>query len=412
MAQAPRPQHAVTTAHVRAELVRLQSAVREMVAAVPGIAGSRPVDLMAALQIDLKLAWKLARIAQSGDPFAAVRHLPGAAGWRIAVEAARRSGAPDALVVRADAAFASAVRTGTLWAGDRKAFDMMATGLASGSDMRIDVEHRRQLYLGGSYVWGVRARVALRADILGPAGRKRMMDCATVRGFIDLERLRADTPWQIEAPCVIDDRGTRPVACKVEPIEPVAAKGDEALGPFIMPSFSSDPLPALRPIAGDKPPRTLELADSEMGTEGRFTLFHGSVLRSVQPVRISKRHHGIFQLCRQRTPSERAVFDLAVHESFVGDKPSPEAILYSDLNLRPGTYLHQAKDRIPAGIDAESLGRGLRRVKLAEFDRYGELVASVFARTGWNPAEFHFFRAAAAYPPVPSTLALELPFAD
>jgi len=413
MSAAPRKDPTVSTAQVRAGLVRLQAAVREVVASVPAIAGSRPVDLMAALQIDLKLAWKVARISQSGDPFAAVRHLPGAAGWRIATEALRNAGAAGALIERASAAFDDAVRLGTAWAGDRKAFDMMAAGLASGSDMRIDVEHRRQLYLGGSYVWGVRARLALRVDVLGPASRKRMMDCATVRGFVDLERLRADTPWQIEAPCVIDDRGTEPVACAVEPIEksaPVAK--DAAAGPFVMPSFSSSPLPALRPIASDKPPRTLELADNEMGTEGRFTLFHGSILRGVQPVRISKRHHGIFQLWKQRTPAERAVFDLAVHESFLSPNAVPEALLYSDLNARPGTYLHQAKDRIPAGIDAESLGAGMRRAKLADFDRHAELLAAVFERTGWNPSEFRLFRATAAYPPVPATFGIELQLAD
>ncbi|MEY3026047.1 MAG: hypothetical protein RLZZ238_944 [Planctomycetota bacterium] len=413
MKSAARVKQSVSTPSVRESLARLQAAVRDLMASVPNVAGSRPVDVMAALGIDLKLAWKLARIAQTGDPFAIVRHLPGSAGWRIATEAAKTAGAPQATVTRAGIAFEEAVSLGTAWAGDRKAFDIMAAGLAAGSDMRIDVEHRRQLYLGGSYVWGVRARAAVRVDILGPSQKKRTFDCATIRGFIDLERMRADTAWRLEAPFTVDDRGTKPVRAAIEPLQAgPASRGGAAAGPHILRDFSSKDLPELRPLPGTKTPRTLELADSEVGTEGRFTIFHGSVLRAVQPVKTSPRHHGIFQLSKQRTPVERTVFDLAVHRSLVNDDPSAEAILYSDLNSRQETYHHSSRDRIPAGLEVEALGSGLRRTRLADFDRYGDLLGMAFERLGWEPSEFQFFRVDAPYPPVPSTLALEMPLKD
>jgi hypothetical protein len=411
---APRTKSAVTTAEVRDALAALQVAVRELLATVPGFTGSRPVDVMAALAIDLKLAWKLARIAQSGDPFAIARHLPGAAGWRIASQAATAAGATQAAVARATHAFESAVAAGTAWAGDRKAFDMMAAGLAAGSDMRIDVEHRRQLYLGGSYVWGVRARAAVRVDILGPSRSARTLDCATIRGFLDVERLRADTPWQIEAPFVVDDEGSKPVPTTIEPLDHTerGARGNAALGPHFLREFCSANLPTLRATTGARVPRTLALADSEVGTEGRFSVFHGSVLRAVQPVKTSRRHHGIFQMSKQRTPAERTVFDLAVHRALVGDSPAAEAILYSDLNVRQDTFHHQAKDRIPAGLEVEHLGLGLRRARLEEHARHADLLAFAFERLGWNPGDFHLLRVNAPYPPVPSTLAFEMPLKD
>jgi hypothetical protein len=404
----PRKTTAVTTAHVRESLVQLQSAVREALASVPGIAGPRPVDLEAALGIDLKLAWKVARIAQSGDPFACVRHLPGAAGWRIALAAMTRAEANAGKIARAAAAFDAAVATGTRWAGDRKAFDMMAAGLASGSDMRIDVEHRRQLHLGGSYVWGLRARLSLRVDILGPGARKGLLDCATLRGIVDLEHMRADAGWVLEAPFVVDDRGTKPVPMTLEALDGEPG----ARAPHILRDFSTAPLPALQPVAAMRHTQALELAESTVGTEGRLTILQGSVVRSVQPVKTSRRHHGIFQLFKQRVPVERTVFDLVVHRSLLGESPNPEAILYSDLNLPAGAFIHQAKDRIPAGIGVDALGPAHRRQKLAHYDRYAELLGHAFERTGWDPAEYRVFRAEAAYLPVPSTLALELPFAD
>jgi hypothetical protein len=413
---APRKQTVVSTTSVRDALAALQSAMREALAGVPRLSGTRPVDLVASLGLDLKLAWKLARIAQTSDPFASVRHLPGTAGWRIALEAIRRSGAQQAACDRLAAAFEETVRLGAAWGGDRRAFEMMAAGLAAGSDMRIDVEHRRQLYLGGSYVWGVRARLSLRLDVLGPSAKGKRLDCATVRGVVDLERLRADAPWQLEAPLVLDDKVTKPSTCTAEPIElgtdAGASRRGHAKGPFLMQEFCSDPLPECRFIttAGGVP--AVELAEGAMGSEGRMTLFHGTILRNVQPAQTSSRHHGIFQLSKQRTPVERAVFDLCVHESLLQQSPQPEAILYSDLFHPAGVRLHAATDRIPAGLEVLSLGSGARRLKLAHYERHSELALSVFERTGWNPAQFHVFRVEAPYPPVPSTLALEMPIAD
>lgn len=412
--QAARSSKAITTLTVREELAALQVAVRAMLADLPGLAGSRPVDIMNAVSIDLKLAWKLARIAQSGDPFATVRHLPGAAGWRIATAAIATAGARAEVVAAASTAFDRAIATGTAWAGDRKAFDIMAAGVAAGSDLRIDVEHRRELYRGGSYVWGVRAQLAVRADILGPARKKRMLDCVTMRGFVGVERMRSDAAWQIEAPFVVDDRGTKPVRAGIEPLEESTrtTRGAGAAGPHLLTDFCSGALPEMRAVAEKGSPRRLELADSAVGAEGRFTVFHGSVLRDVQPVQRSQQHHGIFQLWKHRTPAERAVFDLAVHRSVIEDDSAAEAILYSDLNLRAGTFHHRSKDRIPAGLAVENLGVKLRRARLDGFDQHVDLLMLGFTRMGWDPADFVLFRTDAPYPPIPSTLVLELPLKD
>lgn len=403
---------AVTTMRVREALVTLQAAVREAMAGAKQLEGGRPVDLVAAFGLDLKLAWKISRIAQSSDPFAAVRHMPGTAGWKIAMDAMKSAGSPAARIAAADSAFEEAIRLGTTWAGDRKAFDMMAAGLGAGSDLRIDVEHRRQLYLGGSYVWGVRARLALRFDVLGPANKKGLLDCATVRGFIDLERLRADAAWQFEAPVVYDDRATKILSHRIEPIEPIAPPAEELPnGLALLRSLSSVPIPTLRATAAPKGIAAFEIPETGVGVEGRFTIFQGSILRSVQPMKRSKQHSGIFQLFKQRTPVERAVFDLLVHESLLEDGQLPEAILYSDLHRTPDSP-HQLKDRLPAGLGVESLGLASRRHKLEGFDGYTKLSAKVFEATQWKPAEFRVFRVAAPYPPVPSTLVLEMPLAE
>ena len=93
--------------------------MRDLLAAVPGMQGFRPVDLEKALGVDLKLAWKLTHIAQSGDPFACVRHLPGPLGIKITAKAATKCGVPRDTVTQMIAAMSFAQEVGLKWAGNK-----------------------------------------------------------------------------------------------------------------------------------------------------------------------------------------------------------------------------------------------------------------------------------------------------
>lgn len=398
----------ISTGEVRDALGLLQSATRDALAEVRGLPGVRPVDLVSSLGIDLKLAWKISHVAQTGDPFSIVRHLPGAVGWNIWLAAARGKGASRAACDRALVAFERAIRLGEAWAGERRSFAALSVSVLKGSDRRFEVEHRRQLYEGGRSVWGVRAEVALRCDVLAPCGRGRMIDCATVRGFINLERLRPDATWRLEPPMVIDDSGSKRRVPRMERLDDT--RGDEP-PPWLLPEFCSVPRPGLRTIFRRKSERVLELEEGAVGLEGRVNILQGAILRSVHPAKVGKRDHGIFQLLKLRTPVEEVVFDLLVHEKLLGPDARPEPIVYSDLNGSPDVNVpYGPRDRIPCVTDVDDLGAGLRRSRLESFDRYGAALERVFSRCAWKPAEFRLFRLRLPYPPVPSTIGLELPF--
>jgi len=400
--------HGVSTGEVRDALGRLQSAARDVLAEVSGLAGSRPVDLVASLGIDLKLAWKVSHIAQSGDPFGIVRHLPGAVGWKIWLEAARAKGAGRAALERAIAQFESVQRIGEAWAGHRRNFAALSASVLESGDRRFEVEHRRQLFEGGAYVWGVRADVALRLDVLAPSGRGRTVDCATARGFLNLERLRPDATWRFEPPAVIDDAGTRR---RVPRMDRLDDRDADAAPPFLLKDFCSSPLPGLRAVSPRTGERFLELEEGAVGLESRATLMQGAILRGVQPTRVGKRDHGFFQLAKLRTPVAELVFDLLVHDDLLGADPHPEAVVYSDLNGSPDVRVpYGPRDRIPCVAEVEPLGSGTRKLRLAELANYGDLVRTLFDRCGWEPDRFQAFRLRLAYPPIPSTIALELPF--
>ena len=132
----PRAAHEASgAAPVRIALLELKSAMQELLSAVPGLAGFRPVDIESALGIDLKLAWKVSHLAHAGDPFDAVRHLPGDLAGSIVAEAARQRGVPAARIAAMRKALAIVQELGTAWAGSKRAFVLLSANLATAEDV-------------------------------------------------------------------------------------------------------------------------------------------------------------------------------------------------------------------------------------------------------------------------------------
>jgi hypothetical protein len=403
------PSHAASASigEVRDAIADLQRSVREVLAEADGLKSSRSVDVVAALGIDLKLAWKVTKIAQSGDPFSCVRHLPGVGGWGIFGDALARRGAAAGRIAAATAAFERVLRLGEAWAGSRRNFLALAAGAVRVADKRLDTMHRKQLHESGACVWGVHARAAIRIDAVAPAGHGRV-DCASIRAALDIERLRAEAPWWLDPPMVVDDDGVIRDLPRLDPIDGGSAGGGP---PYLMPEFCSQPLPQLVAVPFGPRGRRLELAEGEIGPAGRCSIVHGAVLRSVQSSVADATDHGLFQRFPIRTPATVQIFDLFMHEAILETTEAPEAILYADLGSAgdPGVR-YGSRDRIPCAIEVERLGRGLRRARLPEWGRQIDAAKAIFASTGWSPGQFQLFRVRLAYPPVPSTLSIELPF--
>lgn len=390
----------------------LQSAARSVLASVVSLPGTRPVDLQAGLGLDLKLAWKIARIAQSGDPFDCVRNVPGSEGWTIWLEEAARRHAPEDVVRRARAAYERAIALGTAWAGSRQAFTSMAASASQGSDTRVVIEQRRQFFHAAAFTWGIRAAAALRTDIVAPSADGTMLDCITTRATVDLERVRDAALWRIEALSVIDDAGARRTQQGIERFE----KHDRTrLPPFLVRGFSTDPLPPFTAVETDVGMRALELGDTPVGPEGRATIVHGAIVRSMQPRKASKDHHGLFQVFPLRTPVEEQVFDLVLHRDLLAADATPETLVYGDLWRSPrSNRAHASRERLPlvptlVELPGAHASRGISaKARIAAWPRSLDLLAASFDRVGWKPTDFRFFRATVSYPPVPSTLVLEL----
>jgi hypothetical protein len=114
-----------------------------------------------------------------------------------------------------------------------------------------------------------------------------------------------------------------------------------------------------------------------------------------------------------RTPSRVLILDQLIHEDVFG-AIDPKLYVYRDLDHggpRPPLPQRQ-RDRIPVFESVERLGRGLAGIRTPHVPRYVELVGDVLAALGWDATRFDVFRAQMEYPPVPTTVAMEMPLPE
>lgn len=390
---------------VRVALLDLKVATQELLAAVPHLPGFRPVDIEGALDIDLKLAWKLSHLAHAGDPFDAVRHLPGELAAEIVAKAAAKKGVPVAKTEAMMAALLRVQSLGIAWSGSKRAFGLLSANMATNADGRFAAERRKELFNGGMHVWGMRAASAFRVDVLHPAARGRTIDCLTLRGFADLERLRFDAAWRLDTPAVVDDRGRASRRSRLE--RPIGAASASA--PYLIDELCSGASQPLERLTEDQ---CLHLLPGEVGRASAGTLVHGALVRNVQPRGSSREHSGLFQVFRLRTPCTMQEFVVGVHRSLVPEAVQPDAVVYGDLYGAPERRVpYHLGDRLYCGATIQALA-AKSRWRIDGVVGVEGWVDRQLGALGWGWDELLWFRAAVTYPPVPSTLVVQMPHAD
>ena len=400
------PDHSLFEDHVLQVIARLRRALAAVVESLP-VNGARAVDLTEALRIDMKLAWRIVRVISDGDLFGAARHVPGAAGFKIFTRAAARQGVSKGLIAAAEAAFGSFTELVHTHAGSRKAFDMMLAAHAQEDRMRADLEHRRQMFDGNSYVLGVQAGAKLRLDILAPSADPMFFDFATVRGFVDLRRLRPNVPWRIARGYSADDAGDTHVDFVREPLDVKGMAGEELEGLPLLSEFCSKPLPQCRRINGPHGVMEYELVEGAVGNTGILTCVTGELIRSCEPRYRTEDYHEIAQMFCMRTPSELAIFDVLIHRELFGRHVEPKLFLYTDLFADRVAPRYRDCDLLPAGEEVEYLGMGPDVLETSDVPRYLEMAQFAFERCGWDGAQFDAYRVRMKFPPIPATMIIK-----
>jgi len=383
---------------------RLRTALAAVVYGIPGFSYRRPADLATELGLDPKLAWNIGRCVDTPDLFASVRFMPGPTGIRTLLRAAQRRAAPAEALAETRAAFAAFRELVRTHAGSRKYFNMLAAGLTATDRLRADIEHRRLMFEGNTYVWGVRARTLFRANIVRPSADGDTYDLVAVRGFIDFCRMRPNVAWRLGQSFSVDSTHRVHHDARRVPLDPAST------GPVpLLTEFCSHPTPAFRPVLSAHGEIEFEFVESSVGDTARVTCVTGELLRAVEPRYRTDLYDDFCNAFSIRTPAEVLVFDLLLHRDLFpgGGGLCPE--LYSDLFGGGPQLRYEPTALLPLHDPLIPLGSGLDVVHTADIPRYPEMLRQALAWAGWNGEEFDVYRLRIQYPPLPTTVMLRRP---
>jgi hypothetical protein len=386
--------------HALAVVRSVRGAFSELLTSI-GANPQDPQSVSRDLGLNKNLAWKISRIIQADDPCAALEQMPGAGGIKIFLRCMERAKASPLLLQTARDAIGEYERLIRVHSGDRATLEMMGSELSPTGRRQRDEYHRKQLFQGASYVWGVQTAVMLKVGVVGPGRTSGTLDFASLSALLDFRRLRSDVAWIVAARRASNDDGSEMSPPAPEAVDPRFAAPDQAP---LLGGFCSQPLPELRRIVSPAG-ASFELVEGPVGNTGARTIVVGTIQRQVPYYRTPENEWGEHaSICN--TPAELLILDLFIHESFTFAIP-PEPILYSELSASvPYPGRGRERNRLPLNESLHDLGAGPLLLATPEVRRYSPMVQTLFDRTGWVPTEFHAFRMKIAYPVCPSALVL------
>ena len=379
----------------------LRGALTKLISDCRQVGGTRPIDISRGLGIDMKLAWKMSHLAEAARPFDSARHVPGGAGMRIFLDAAGDRGADPEDVKRTEVAFAKLQAMIAEYCGSRRVFETMVSEIQEAEDRPPALADRERLFEGARSVWGLKADLIHRMDILHPCRVEGLMDCVTIRTLAGTRRLRGGVPLVFPRPRVVDDRGMESRSSLRESLD----SGLEVNAFPVVESLCDGPLPTLRPQERDQG-IIFEAPPLDGPDASSFTVVTGEILRAAQPTRVQGDSHGIYQLMRLRVPAPLAIFDVLIHDSLVDPGVQPDSYLASELHVS-ASFIHNVRGvRLPIGIRP----REIERTQFAELDSKGGIQARLAIATqalDCRREDFRWFRLEVEYPPICSLVAFE-----
>lgn len=385
----------------------LRGALTEAFASV-GADPQRARELGRELGVNKNLAWRATKIVTARAAVDAVPHVPGAQAFGNLVDALERrglkAGARDAL----RRAFDSYRRMTSTHSESRAMLEQLAAGVTDGSAARERREQaRRQMFPGLGSIWGVQARTQFRTIVLGPPRADGgPVDVAKLSGLIGLRRMRSEVRWTLHNQNLSSDDGVPSLSPDREPIDPSV----DPAGPALLRAFSSVELSDLEMVQAGEFTRWM-LAPGPVGKTAARDVVFGAVHRA--EASMVRRDLNVAQRfwVSQMTPVQLTQLDVIVHVGHDALR-TPSASLRSQLEgLHGPVHDDDCNAPMPLHEEVRLLGRGLASMASLDVPRYGEMLALVAERTGWNPEEFVGYRLALPFPPIPTLLGLcvELP---
>ncbi len=382
----------------------LRAAYAGLLAALPGPPNSA-IEVERALEINKKLAWQVYRAATEQDPLVTTTRAPGPAALRRVLEAATRLGVSPKVLEKLELATDRFQRTVAAHADDRSSFEFMVSSSTGDGLSTREHDLKRSAYRANREIHGKYTDVDLSSVIITPGDRPNTIDMTSIRGLIDLYRLRPEANLEL-ARHRFDTTRDGPSAR--EPLDPTSA--DPALPIALLSEFSTSPLPQLDQVTSpDGFVRTLIrsgtlgltsavtciLADRSLGSKPRD---------NANPEKLG----GIGHIHEVATPARVLLHDAFVHED-VRWNTEPELRV---IDRRGNAGQWPADDRsvlLPIQERVVRSGTGIAGAHTTDWPRYPELLASVCDRIGVDPARLTLYRCRVDFPILHSVVWMRFP---
>lgn len=382
-------------------LGELRAALAAVIATLPGRISSASA-LQRALNIDMKLGWKVFRIIDTEDPLALAHLVPGAGAMRLFLKAAVEQDVKSTLIDRAARAADEFEQLVDTHAGDRASFEAMISSWSADSRAKMDLNYKRAAFRSNSYFYGIQATAQLSCCLVHPSADESLIDVALLRGYMGLRRLRTSVPCVVAHVRATDAEGA-PRALIREPLDP---GGGTSHGVSLIRKFCSDPLPQFRTVEAEGGFVHGELIGEGVGNTAAVTCFTGDVTRKAG-ARYAGELDRDFGVCVMvRIPCTALILDLLVHEGTFGPFSPKLSVFGEHLEGAPFPSPTKERDRLELLESVLYLGQGLSVLPTREVPRYVELARFATDRLGWDADRFDVYRCRIEYPVMPSTVVL------
>ncbi len=385
---------------------RLQGELREVIGLLPE--PSRNASSMSrSLELDRATCQRIVSVCATNDASAELLvNLPGVQGVRQFIAAVARRIKPGSGVEVLASANASADQFETVLdrlAGSQRRlkarFLAGAPTLESAASMGLepdapadDAGLRETLFRAASALVGRWSQLTVDTRLVWPAlSGPEQTDGARIRGLIGHVEGPSSVPLETgETSSARALDGNSPAFATLD-----ARPASGATPQSLLVDFCSRPLPRVMSRAsGSRSVHTLDL-EGPHGASHDLVMAHRNAVPDSHPATQSPHLGEIWWLAT--FPTRRVQFDVLMHQDVLREATvALEVHLWGPEVGRPGTT--RWSTRFPGGPKAELLGSGLKAFGESTYERYGQLLASVFDQIGQKPSEFVGFRCEVAYP--------------
>lgn len=381
---------------------KVLTALQTSVAAVLGEFGdpflTSPADISEIMELDINIAWKVSKLANSPDLFSIGKFFPGCEDIDVFCRQATLLKCSQQNIHSLKEASAHLEKLINEYASTREETELLLSTLSLKERSEETILDRKKAFTGNRNTFGLQSDVQLSSIILMPAeSGKDMMDLCRIKGHIGLLLSRPDVSWRISSTNIMDSEGkltSNPGRL------PLFSQADGE--PPLIKKFCSENLPRF----GTSTTRSgrinyyLDIDESEISDP--FNLFTAEVLRDTGRLYRQCPDDGAALNNTSRIPTKHIALEVYIPLKF-GSIPI-EVEMWSRLFGSDDMTEMIPGDLLP--IDEEPVIYSLERgfIPIPQIPEYSKLMKACFSKLGINPQDFRLARLTMDFPPIPTSI--------